>query len=49
MFRVFRQERGDPELMTRAPAALDDKLGRLALELGVLLDPDNQVTKEDLA
>jgi hypothetical protein len=40
---------GDPELETRAAAALDDKVARLALELAVLLDPENPVAKEDLA
>lgn len=40
---------GDAALETRARAVLDDKLAHLQYELGVILDPSDEVTKADLA
>jgi hypothetical protein len=39
----------DPALEARSKAALDDKLGRLTLELAIVLDPASATAKEDLA
>jgi len=39
----------DPAHEARTKAALDDKLGRLALELAIVLDPASATAKEDLA
>jgi len=40
---------GDPALEARAKAVLDNRLEHLALELALVLDPTNQIAKEDLA
>jgi hypothetical protein len=40
---------GDAELEARARAAFDDHLIRVGLELGALLDPGDEVARDDLA